>query len=87
MPGMTGLEFSRALKALRPDLPVVLISGYISPELQVAAPAAGVQALLYKPDTVAELGTTIARLLNSSGSVAPSAVATMSPARQDGPLH
>lgn len=63
MPGMSGLRLAREMKALRPDLPVAIVSGYISEELRQQAPAAGVDELIYKPDTVEALCTAIERLL------------------------
>ncbi len=63
MPGLSGLNFARALKALRPQLPVAITSGYISEELRREAPAAGVDELIYKPDTVEDLCQAIERLL------------------------
>ncbi|AOF87188.1 sensory box protein [Hydrogenophaga sp. RAC07] len=62
MPGMSGLDFARAVKALRPDSPVAITSGYISEELRVQAPAAGVSELIYKPNTVEELFAAVDRL-------------------------
>ena len=61
MPGMSGLEVAQALKEIRPDLPVVMASGYISEELRAKAPAAGVRELIYKPNTVEDLCEAIAR--------------------------
>ncbi|PZO14996.1 MAG: hypothetical protein DCF26_14195 [Burkholderiales bacterium] len=62
MPGMTGLDFARAVKRLRPDTPVAITSGYISEELLEQAPAAGVSELIYKPNTVEELFAAVDRL-------------------------
>ncbi len=62
MPGMTGLDFARAVRALRPDTPVAITSGYISEELHSQAPAAGVSELIYKPNTVEELFAAVDRL-------------------------
>jgi len=64
MPGLSGLGFARALKAIRPRLPVAITSGYISDELRRDAPAAGVDELIYKPDTVEALCQAIERLLS-----------------------
>ncbi len=49
MPGLTGWEVARAVRACRPTVPVVLITG--NPEAAEAAPAlrALVQAILLKP--------------------------------------
>ncbi|MBI5504314.1 MAG: PAS domain S-box protein, partial [Deltaproteobacteria bacterium] len=55
MPGMSGLEVAREMARLRPQLPVVLASGYITDELRTQAQQAGVRRLIYKPNTVEEL--------------------------------
>ncbi|MDP1781479.1 MAG: response regulator [Hydrogenophaga sp.] len=65
MPGMSGLDFARAVKALWPDSPVAITSGYISEELRAQAPAAGVSELIYKPNTVEELFAAVDRLVRS----------------------
>jgi len=57
MPGMNGLELTRRVLELRPGLPVILASGYGTPEHEQAAAKAGVCAVLAKPmglQTVAE---------------------------------
>ena len=63
MPGMSGLRLAREIKALRPDLPVAIASGFISEELRVQAPLAGVNDLIYKPDSVEALCSAIEHLL------------------------
>ena len=65
MPGLSGLEVARALREIRPDLPVALASGYITEELRAEAPAAGVIELVYKPNTVDELCAVVARLAHA----------------------
>jgi len=49
MPRMTGLELARALRAVRPDLPVVLYTGFGDQVSAAELDAAGVRALLGKP--------------------------------------
>jgi CheY-like chemotaxis protein len=61
MPGMTGTELAATVRQRRPDLPVLLISGYadaegIGPEL----------TRLTKPFRQAELGATLAKLLTEA---------------------
>lgn len=63
MPRMSGLRLAREVKALHPNLPVAIASGYISEELRLQAPAAGVDEVIYKPDTVEALCDAIARLI------------------------
>ena len=67
MPGMSGLEVAQALRQIRPDLPVVLASGYITEELRTQAPAAGIRELIYKPNTVDDLCAAVARMAQSIG--------------------
>jgi CheY-like chemotaxis protein len=49
MPGMTGLELARQLKARRANLPVVLYTGYSDALTEDAVREAGVAALVKKP--------------------------------------
>ena len=49
MPGMNGLELHQALRALRPALPVVLMTAYATDELISAGRDQGVIATLSKP--------------------------------------
>ena len=63
LPGMDGLETLKQAKALRPDLPVALASGYVTPEIEKSAFEAGASALVYKPNDVNELCETVQRLI------------------------
>jgi PAS domain S-box-containing protein len=63
MPGLTGTELARAARALRPELPVVLASGYVTPSLQQRARAAGVAEVLSKPLATAEVARALASAL------------------------
>jgi len=63
MPGVSGLDLARELLALRPGLPVLLVSGYISEELKANARDAGVSGLIYKPTTIDELGDAVHRFV------------------------
>jgi CheY-like chemotaxis protein len=66
MPGYSGLELLRAARAIRPDLPVALASGYVTPEIEQSALAGGARALIHKPNDVDEMCETLQRLLASS---------------------
>ncbi len=68
MPGYSGLDVLREAKTLRPDLPVALASGYVTPELESEAIAQGANALIYKPNDVNELCETVERLILASAS-------------------
>jgi FixJ family two-component response regulator len=64
MPGLTGTGLARVLHHHRPDLPIVLVSGYIGAMLTQDALAAGVSELLTKPLQSREIATTLARVLH-----------------------
>jgi PAS domain S-box-containing protein len=63
MPGLTGMGLARALRSHRPDLPIVLMSGYTGAIQTQQALAAGVSELLSKPIQSHEMATTLARVL------------------------
>ncbi|MBI5256743.1 MAG: PAS domain S-box protein [Burkholderiales bacterium] len=66
MPGLSGLDLARELAALRPELPVIICSGYITDELQHEARALGVRGLVHKENTVEELGPMVQRVLGGA---------------------
>jgi len=49
MPGMDGLEVASRIKARRPWIPVVIITGYGTPDNEAKAAAAGVSGFMRKP--------------------------------------
>ena len=49
MPGMSGLELLPKAKALRPDVPVIMITAYGDAETKRKALENGAEALLIKP--------------------------------------
>ena len=55
MPGMSGLELLPKAKALRPDVPVIMISAYGDAETKRTAVENGAEALLTKPIDFATL--------------------------------
>ena len=73
MPGMSGLDVAREVKAIRADLPVVVASGFIDEALQSQAAAAGVQEVIFKATAVEELSIVIARLAQTFGAKSGSA--------------
>jgi CheY-like chemotaxis protein len=66
MPGFSGVDLLRAVKAIMPDLPVALASGYVTPEIERDALDAGANALIHKPNDVDELCATVQKLLVQS---------------------
>ncbi len=63
MPVLSGLDVVRELTRIRPDLPVIIASGYITSELRQRAGEAGVRHLVYKPNTVEELCEAVSGLI------------------------
>ena len=49
MPGMTGLEMLPKVRAMRPDVPVIMLTAYGDPETRRKAIASGATGLLTKP--------------------------------------
>ena len=59
MPGMSGLELLPKAKALRPDVPVIMITAYGDAETKRKALEGGAEALLTKPIDFGTLRTAI----------------------------
>jgi FixJ family two-component response regulator len=62
MPGMTGREVARAIKAQRPSLPVVLITGWDTVSEATHPERGAVDLILAKPLTSAALRAAIAEV-------------------------
>jgi two-component system, cell cycle sensor histidine kinase and response regulator CckA len=69
MPGYSGIDLLREAKAIRPNLPVALASGYVTPEIEQNALQGGASALVYKPNDVNELCEMVQRLISDSDGV------------------
>lgn len=63
MPGMTGIELSKKVAALRPDMPILLCSGYSSTLTDKQVAEAGVWKTVLKPVDRDALLTTVTALL------------------------
>jgi CheY-like chemotaxis protein len=59
MPGMTGLELLPKAKAMRPDVPIIMITAYGDVETKRQALEGGAEALLTKPIDFEALRTEI----------------------------
>lgn len=64
MPGMTGLELLPKVKALRPDVPVIMITAYGDAETRRKALDGGAAGLLTKPIDFAALRDEVDRRLS-----------------------
>ncbi|MEY4761941.1 MAG: hypothetical protein RLZZ200_1797 [Pseudomonadota bacterium] len=65
MPGLTGLDVARRVREIRADMPVLLVSGYVTDELVGEARKLGVRQVLEKPDGIAALTRAIDTALRS----------------------
>jgi signal transduction histidine kinase/ActR/RegA family two-component response regulator len=65
MPQLTGSELAAAVRRLRPGLPVLLMSGYVSSALVARAQAAGVREVLPKPLVARDIAQALAGVLQA----------------------
>jgi CheY-like chemotaxis protein len=66
MPGLSGAELIRAVRAVRPSIPVLLVSGYLGPLILERARSAGADAVMRKPLSTSELAHSLARVLRTT---------------------
>jgi len=71
MPEFSGLDVAHELAHIKPELPVVISSGYITEELRDEAKRAGVRSLLEKQNTFQELSVLVARILAQDAKKGP----------------
>jgi PAS domain S-box-containing protein len=66
MPVMTGTDFAAELLALRPDLPIVLTTGFNASLTSARLRELGIRELLLKPHSLQSLGAAVHRVLAES---------------------
>jgi DNA-binding NtrC family response regulator len=71
MPGLTGTELTRQVRQVRPDIPVVLMSGHGGAQLAERAVSAGISEVLRKPLRRRDLSEALARTLRSARQISP----------------
>ena len=64
MPGMTGLDLARRMLQIRPDLPIILCTGYSSQVSEEQARSAGIRGFALKPIDKADLAALIRKVLD-----------------------
>ena len=64
MPNMTGAELAQAIMRLKPDLPVILCTGYSDTVTAEQAKAIGVKAFLMKPLVLQDFASTVRQVLD-----------------------
>jgi len=75
MPSMDGIALLREIKALKPSLPVILVTAYASIETASESVKLGASAYLFKPFKVKELLDAVKHALD--GGKAPSRTAAL----------
>ena len=63
MPGMSGLDLAEAVRSVRPDLPIVLSSGYLDDDTMVRLERLGIEGSIEKPYNIVEIQAVIERAL------------------------
>lgn len=66
LPGLSGLDALREMRARRPGLPIVMITGYATTAQEESVLAAGATAFLPKPFDASELLTLVRRVLSQA---------------------
>ena len=64
MPGMTGLDLSSGLLSIRPDIPIILCTGYSHGVTQAKVQAAGIREVIMKPLVKRQLADVIRRVMS-----------------------
>jgi signal transduction histidine kinase/ActR/RegA family two-component response regulator len=63
MPNMTGLELAKSIKGIRPDIPIILCTGFSEGMLEEKIKAIGISGFLMKPIIRADIAKVIRRVL------------------------
>ncbi|HTT09358.1 MAG TPA: PAS domain-containing protein [Burkholderiaceae bacterium] len=66
MPDLTGSELAREVLRIRPDIPIVLMSGYVTSSLAARARDAGVREVLSKPLVARDIARSLATVLQAA---------------------
>jgi len=83
MPGMSGTELARELLQIRPDIPILISTGYIRPGDNEQVRSLGLPDLILKPDTIDELG----RMLQNVFEKRKRSASQETTQGEPGPLH
>jgi DNA-binding response OmpR family regulator len=65
MPEMNGLELAGRIMAIRPGVPIIIASGYMSSEAQHEARALGVRTVIHKPYELEEMVARIRAIVDN----------------------
>jgi CheY-like chemotaxis protein len=67
MPRLTGAEPAGAILSLRPDIPVILCTGYSDGIDEETAKSMGIRVFILKPHTVREMAQAVREALGTKG--------------------
>jgi len=71
MPGLSGVQLIRAIKGVRRDLPIVMLSGHVDASTAEAAGLAGVDLIMKKPASIHAIAAAVEDLFSPSQSNDP----------------
>jgi CheY-like chemotaxis protein len=80
MPGLSGSELIRSVRQIRPTIPILLVSGYLSAMVVQRAREAGADEVLKKPLSARQLATSLGRLLQTAKAL-PKDIGVSAPAQ------
>ena len=63
MPQLSGSQIALQIRKIRPDIPILLMSGYVGPHISALGRQAGINALLSKPLVSRDIAEALARWL------------------------
>jgi PAS domain S-box-containing protein len=66
MPRMTGLELTRKIRDIRPEMPIILYTGFSEDDIREKAAVLGVENLLTKPVVIRDLADTVRKVLDGA---------------------
>jgi two-component system cell cycle sensor histidine kinase/response regulator CckA len=67
MPNMTGMELAREMIQIRPDIPIILCTGFSRQVSQEKLNEIGIKGFLYKPVEIKDIAAAIRSVLDSTG--------------------
>ncbi|MBI5594354.1 MAG: PAS domain S-box protein [Deltaproteobacteria bacterium] len=67
MPGLTGKEFASEILAIRPDIPIILCTGFSVIINEQQAKEAGIREFVMKPYSINSLADTVRKVLDEKG--------------------
>ncbi len=67
MPGMTGIDLARRMLQIRPDLPIILCTGYSTIISEEKAKSLGIKGFAMKPLAKKDIAAIIRAVLDGQG--------------------